>query len=282
MRRSGPYLVIFAISLLFSGCGDADRPGSKAPAQLAQRDRAAGNGNQAAAPAVERKIIYTSQIDVVVEDFSGAQQKLNTIIDAVQQQGGYLARQEVTGTTGYHRHGSWTVRVPLGQFDQFIGNVERLGELERSSRDAQDVTEAYADLEARLRNKQASEQRLLSHLEKSAELKDTLELERELSRVRGEIEQIQGQLNVLKNKTDLATVTITLIERLNYQPETKATFGTQITRTFGKSIELLQTCAQGFILAVVALAPWTIVALIAVLPIVWVARRNRSRNFFIN
>lgn len=278
MCRSVSCLAIMTFGLLLGGCAKSDHPNVQGPIQVVQREGRDGNPGQAAAPKVERKIVFTSQVDVVVEDFSAAQQKLSSLIDHVQQHGGYLARQEVTGTTGYHRRGSWTVRVTLGQFDQFVDDVERLGELERSTRDAQDVTEAYADLEARLRNKQASEQRLLSHLEKSAELKDTLELERELSRVRGEIEQMQGQFNVLKNKTDLATVTINLIERLNYQPETKATFGTQITRTFSKSIELLQLCLQAFVLTVVALAPWAFLALVMVLPIAWLARRDKGRS----
>lgn len=158
-----------------------------------------------------------------------------------------------------------------------MAELEKLGELERSSRDAQDVTEAYADLEARLRNKQLSETRLLSHLEKSAELKDTLELERELSRVRGEIEQLQGQLNLLKSKTDLATVMVTLLERQGYTPPTKPTFGIQVSRTFDNSWKALVDFGQTLALIAVALAPWLIVFALILTP-VWLIVRHRNQH----
>lgn len=282
MKRFLPSFGVLLIACsLLAGCGSQQVPSAKPGVQVAQANRepAPGAPNQglgeAAAPSITRKIIYTSQIDVVVENITTAQQQLTKLIESVREQGGYLSRQELTGTIGSHRRGSWTVRVPLAQFDGFVAELEKLGELERSSRDAQDVTEAYADLEARLRNKQSSETRLLSHLEKSAELKDTLELERELSRVRGEIEQLQGQLNLLRSKTDLATVTVTLLERQGYTPPTKPTFGTQISRTWDNSWQALLFFGQAVTLIGVALAPWLAVVALVVTP-VWLIARLRK------
>ena len=211
----------------------------------------------------------------MVENITSAQERLTKLIESVREQGGYLSHQEIIGSVGSHRRGSWTVRVPLAQFDGFVAEVEKLGELERNSRDSQDVTEAYADLEARRKNKQASETRLLSHLEKSAALKDTLELERELSRVRGEIEQVQGQLNVLKNKSDLATVTLTLIERQGYTPPLKPTFVARVSRTFNDSWQSLVACGQTLALIGVALGPWLAAVAIFAIPAWLVSCRKR-------
>lgn len=281
-----PVGVLLVVCSLILGCGSQQHPTAKPGVQVAQGNRAPApgapapgapgqGGDAAAAPPVARKIIYTSQIDVVVEDITAAQERLTKLIESVRAQGGYLSRQELTGTIGSHRRGSWTIRVPLAEFDGFVAEVEKLGELERSSRDAQDVTEAYADLESRLRNKQSGESRLLSHLEKSAELKDTLELERELSRVRGEIEQLQGQLNLLKSRTDLATVTVTLFERQGYTPPTKPTFGTQISRTWDGSWQALLSFVQTLALIGVGLAPWLAVMALIVIP-VWLVARLRK------
>ena len=282
MKRFLPPIgVSLVVCSLIMGCGSQQHPSAKPGVQVAQANRVPAPGapdqvaGEAAAPPVARKIIYTSQIDVVVEDITAAQQRLTKLIESVRTQGGYLSRQELTGTIGSPRRGSWTIRVPLAEFDGFAAEVEKLGDLERSSRDAQDVTEAYADLEARLRNKQSSESRLLSHLEKSAELKDTLELERELSRVRGEIEQLQGQLNLLKSRTDLATVTVTLLERQGYTPPTKPTFGTQISRTWDSSWQALLFFGQGLTLIGVALAPWLAVVALIVTP-VWLIAHLRK------
>jgi uncharacterized protein DUF4349 len=222
-----------------------------------------------------RKIVFTGQVDVLVEDMGAAHQELRSLIESLQQVGGYVAHQEVQGTVGSPRRGTWTVRVPQPQFDRFMADLERLGELQRSSRDAQDVTEAYTDLEARLRNKQSSEQRLLSHLEKTGDLKDTLEVERELSRVRGEVEQLQGQLNLLENKTDLATIIITLQERIGYTPTTTPTFTTQASRTFDSSWQALRIFLCWLALFIVGAVPW-LCMVAPVLGAVWLWKRRRQ------
>ena len=273
-------LIVCSCTLLLAlGCGSDRGPSTNALVPIVQAQAAPAPGapiqvaGEAAAPPARRKIIYTSQIDVVVENIASAQQRLTKLIESVREQGGYLSRQELTGASGSHRRGSWTIRIPLAQFDGFVSAVEQLGELERSSRDAHDVTEAYADLAARLRNKQSSEERLISHLSKSAQLKDTLELERELSRVRGEVEQLQGQLNVLKSKSDLATVTVTLLERQGYVPPIKPTFGAQLSRTFDNSWQALVACGQALTLMVVALSPWLAAAVLIAPPAWLIARR---------
>lgn len=270
-------VLLLIISLLFIGCSNNSGPRPKQAVQVAvQPGNPVPNAGDVAAPSLVRKIIYTCQIAVVVEDLMAAQQTLNTLIASIQPQGGYLANQELSGTSGSQRRGTWTIRVPLSEFDRFVSQVEKLGEIERNSRNAQDVTDAHTDLEGRLRNKQSSETRLLSHLEKSAQLKDTLELERELTRVRGEIEQLQGQMNLLNNKADLATVSLTLTERQEYippAPPVTASFPTLVSRTFIESWNNLVACAQGVALITVALAPWAVAAAIILLPI-WLIRRN--------
>ncbi len=261
MRIQSSIVALFGLCLLVLGCSQSARPGSNRVVQVAQ---VAGNppadAGDISTPVTIRKVIYACQIEVIVQDFAVAQQKLATLIESIQAQGGFLARQELSGASSSHQRGSWTIRVPLSQFDGFVAQVEKLGELERNSRDAQDVTEAYTDLEARLRNKQSSEQRLLSHLEQSAQLKDTLELERELSRVRGEVEQLQGQLNLLKSKTDLATVSLTVFQRHHDAPPLPATFPMLVFRVFGDSWKTFVACGQGLVLVSVALFPWAVAA----------------------
>jgi vacuolar-type H+-ATPase subunit I/STV1 len=229
------------------------------------------------AGATARKIVFTAQVDVLVEDIAQTQQRLNELLASIQQAGGYVAHQELSGMTGSRRHGTWTLRVPQTRFDQVMSDLEQLGELQRSSRDAQDVTEAFTDLEARLKNKQSSEQRLLSHLEKTGELKDTLEVERELSRVRGEVEQLQGQLNLLKHKTDLATIILTIRERAGFTPVTAPTFATQASRTFAESWQAFGGFLRMLALFVVAVVPWLILAA-PILGAVWLWRRKQPAS----
>jgi SAM-dependent methyltransferase len=137
----------------------------------------------------------------------------------IPQFGGYLAQAEVTGAPGEPRSGKWKVRVPVARFDAFLEAVVALGELIGRKTDSQDVTEEFYDLEARTKTKKVEEARLLKHLEESTgTLKDTLEVERELGRVRGEIERQEGRRQLLANLADLTTVTISIQERRDYVP----------------------------------------------------------------
>ena len=274
------HVVLLCVFVFCGGCGAAPSSQHAGPqGQAAQPPRVAANADALGAAGgvpvtVERKIISTSRIDVVVEDMEVALQQLQKLYKPIQDSGGYLARQEVSGSKGHRRESSWTIRVPLAKFDGFVADLEAIGELQQHLREAQDVTDAYADLDARLRNKQSSEKRLLSHLDRTGELKDTLEVERELSRVRGEIEQLQGQLNLLKNKTDLATVIVTLHEIVNYTPATAPTFSTEISRTFDASCKSLIAMSKGFLLVAVGLTPWLAVAVVFVVPTLLIRRRR--------
>ena len=276
MRSITVSATLLLVSLVLLGCGKSSTSNARPGVQVAQApgipEKAGAGASEVAAPPTARKIIYTSQIDVVVEDMNLAQQKLILLIDAMRAQGGFLARQEVTGTNGQNRRGTWTIRVPLAIFEGFVTEVERLGELERSSRDAQDVTEAYVDTEGRLRIKESSEHRLLSHLKKSALLKDTLELERELSRVRGEVEQLQGQLNLLKSRTHLAIVALTMHEHPGFLPAIQPTFSAFISRTFYESWKSLVSFGQVLTLVAVALSLWLSALEVLGLPMLLVRR----------
>lgn len=261
-----------------AGCGTSGSPANAVSVPEGKASSDLDSDSAESSSTVPRKIVFTGQVDVVVEDMAKANRELNTLIEDIQQSGGYLAHQELQGIAGSRRIGTWTVRVPQPLFDKFLADIEKLGELQRSSRDAQDVTEEYMDFEARLKNKHASEQRLLGHLEKTGDLKDTLEVERELSRVRGEVEQLQGRLNLLKNRTVLATVIITLHERLGFTPVTAPDFTTQASRTFDDSWQAFGAFLRFLALFFVAIVPWLCVVA-PILGAIWFwKRRRRTAN----
>jgi hypothetical protein len=228
--------------------------------------------------AVSRKIIYTTSIEVVVEDFDAAERELLQLLKA--QDGAYIAKSDVRGSPGTPRSGSWTIRVPVSGFEAFKQAVAHLGELQRNQTDSQDVTDEYYDLGARIKNKQVEEERLLKHLEKSTgKLEDILAVEKELTRVRGEIERYQGRRQYLEKLSALTTVTVTIHERKNYGPDkTQApTFGTTVSRTFEGSLDVLASFGKGLVLFVVALLPWLVVLAVLAVPAVLLWRRQRRQ-----
>jgi hypothetical protein len=137
----------------------------------------------------------------------------------------------------------------------------------------------YYDLEAQIANKQQEEKRLLKHLDESTgKLEDILRVENELSRVRGEVEQMQGRIRYLANLTALCTVTVKASELEDFTPPVQPTFAIQVGRTFKDSVALLTTFVKGLVLIVVALAPWLLLGALIALPIYGIVLRKVSRH----
>jgi hypothetical protein len=231
-------------------------------------------GDATAIPAADsnRKIIYTADVELVVEDFSGVPER---VAELVRKYDGYLAGSNLSGTTGESRRGVWKIRVPVARFEEFVKSAKALGEVVRATTDSRDVSEEYYDVEARIRNKTKEEERLLKLLEeRPGKLEDVIAIERELSRVREELERMQGRMRVLADLTSLTTVELSVVEIRDYRPPQAPTLATQIRRTWTGSLEALTATGRAGLLAAVALAPWIPLAAILVAAPVLVVRRK--------
>jgi len=213
--------------------------------------------------APQRKIIYEATVDITTNEFDRA---VETIPKLVREHGGYLSEISVDQHTGRQRIGRWTARVPAEKLDSFLDAVCQLGVPETRRLSAHDVTDQFIDLEARIANKKRLEERLLKLLERAqADLKQIIQLEQEVARVRTEIEQMEGRLRFLKNRVALSTVRITLRERLEYVPPQSPTFLERIRTTWRQSAGAAMQFIQGVILFLVAITPWLPVMVAALL-----------------
>jgi Na+-transporting methylmalonyl-CoA/oxaloacetate decarboxylase gamma subunit len=210
-----------------------------------------------------------------VADFSQTESEVSELITKF---GGYIAESKVDRTRGTQRTAKWVVRVPVDQLEEFLDAVVEIGVPETRDTNAQDVTEEYVDLEARIKNKREIERRVLKLLEdRSGDIKDVIAVESELGRVREEIERMEGRMRYLTNRISLTTVTITAREQQNYVPPQAPTFAAQIGQTWSGSVRTLKDFGQGLVLFVVGLAPWLPVLAFLVVPVVWLVRRLRRR-----
>jgi hypothetical protein len=222
-----------------------------------------------------RQIIYRASVNLHVQSFADTDREITAM---VKESGGFIAGFREDRSYGAQRGGHWTIRLPAEKFTSFLDAVTQLGVAERREVSSQDVTEECVDLNSRLKNKQTLENRLLELVAKRGdEIKDVLALENELSRVREEIEKLQGRLRYLSDRVALTTVEISAYERLDYQPP-EATFKQRIATTFAVSVDRLRQLGQAIVLFMTALAPWAVAALIVLLPIGLIVRRRRSRT----
>jgi len=220
------------------------------------KPKSEGKSTQEEKLAFPRKIIYTGDLRVVCEDLDVATEKLES---RIKEFGAYISNANKTGSRGSTRESSWTIRIPAERFDSFIKFAVTIGELQSNNRQAQDVSEEFYDVAARLKNKKIEEQRLVELLKNATgKLSEVLTVEKELSRVREEIERIEGRLRFLTNQTDLSTITVTIQEVKNFQPEGPPNLKTQVARSFEGSIEVMKNLGIGILLFLVAIAPWII------------------------
>lgn len=294
------YSLLLVIAGAVIGCGGAAMKKSGAPAPVAEQEKPAvllsqsppddrsqfgasglTDGRRSAkvpnADAIRRKIVYKATVDLVVENFEPVPARVDAL---VKQFDAYLARSNVNGQPGSPRSARWTVRVPAERYDAFLAAARQLGEVRNVTCDSQDVTEEFYDVEARIRNKKQEETRLLKLLETATgKLEEVLAVEREISRVRGEVEQAEGRMRVLADLTTLATVEVVVTEIKNYVPEEAATYMTRVRRSFQNSIEALVLTAQGLSIMAIALSPWLAVLLVPGLPLaLWLRARRRRRR----
>jgi hypothetical protein len=248
---------------------------SRGDAEQAMQDKAKEQGvlKQPGAP-VERKIVYTATVKLVVADFGKAEQDLEQLAKANK---GYMSQAEVSGAAGGSRQGLWKVRIPVARFNEFREAIKKLGELIRYASDANDVTEEYYDLEARIKNKEAEVADLRNlHDKGSAKIDDVLAVKRELKRATEELDQLKARQRVLENLIELTTVTVEMHERGTYMPPESPTFDTTIGRTFAGSIDALVAVGKALVLVMVALTPWLPVIAVFVVPLWWIRRRHKA------
>ncbi|MBS3974885.1 MAG: DUF4349 domain-containing protein [Actinobacteria bacterium] len=153
-------------------------------------------------------------IDSAVESLRAAAKEHNgTIIDlnVSTDEGFPIYRQsEVTAMDGAPISGYLTVRVPAENLETFIATISEIGAVLRHAETQSDVTQEHLDLDARLKNLQASEVQLRDFLAKAKNVTEMLAVEKELSRIRGEIESMQAQIAYLERQAAHSVVTIEL------------------------------------------------------------------------
>ncbi|MCC6628418.1 MAG: DUF4349 domain-containing protein [Chloroflexi bacterium] len=184
------------------------KPGAPAPAPTAApaaatAGRVAGAAGQL--PALEQKIIRTGKMEMIVAGIPTAIDRITVLVAGA---GGFVQQMATREATA-----EMLLRVPVDQYDAVFRELRSMavqGTRVIESSEAQDVTEQFADTEARITNLKATEAQLLKLLAKAEKMEDILVVQREITGVREQIERLQGQLNVLSRRAAFSTIAVTL------------------------------------------------------------------------
>ena len=286
MRRA--LLLIGLAAGLFAGCGgespksayrtsDEAFTGAQREAGVAGEAPVGGakappaNAAVPPAQAVERKIIYEGDIDIVVPDVDPSAEQVRA---AAKQFDAYISASDVKGSAGYRRTASFTLRVPADKFEPLREALAKLGEVTRNSSKSEDVTEEFYDLDARIRVLKQEEEALQELLKKEAgKLEDLLKVREQLTRNREQIEKAEGRQRYLSAKVTYSTLRVELTETKDYVPPSSPSFGGRISDLFWRSIGALEDAGKAVVLFLVAVAPWSPLILLAG----WLIRRAVRR-----
>jgi hypothetical protein len=205
-------------------------------------------------PATNRKLIYTTTVNLVVEDM---EKTIQAFTDIINQADGFVASNRISSQVKTAQSGQWVIRLPVDAYKDTLQQLEKLGHAENVSEQASDVTEEFVDTEARLINSKRLEERIIKLLEdRSGKLSDILEIERELARVRETIERIEGRLRFLADKTSLATITLNIRIQANYQPPATLSFANRISTAWSNSLGDTQGFLSRIAIGTVSTIPW--------------------------
>jgi hypothetical protein len=170
----------------------------------------------APAALTNRKLIRNATVDLEIASFDAAVQKITAFAN---EERGYVATTNSEKQENGKLRGQVVVKVLPENLDRFLQKIRGLGELKNQTLGTEDITKAYFDTDARLKNARVMEQRLVDMLKKKSEdINDLLQVEKEVGRVREQIEQMQGELKFWDSQVQFATVTISLAEKDMEEP----------------------------------------------------------------
>jgi len=182
------------------------------------------NGSGVDASSVERLVIKNASLSVAVADPVASMDAISLM---AEEMGGFLVGSNMYKyqlSTGVEvPRASITIRVPSERLDEAMTKIKAMaadpktGVLNESV-SGQDVTAEYTDSKSRLKNLQAAEEQLVELLDSAKDLQYTLEIFRELTSIRGQIEVLQGQIKYYEEAAALSSIAVDLVGEESLQP----------------------------------------------------------------
>jgi hypothetical protein len=168
---------------------------------------------------VTPRIIKNGELRLRVEDASETMDSVHSIVSG---KSGFVESSSISDSGEGPRTGRMTLRVPVESFEGIIEELKGLASLVlHESTSGQDVTTEFIDLEANLRNARAEEESYRAILDRSGSIEEVLMVTRQLAEVRGRIERLDARKRYLENRTDLATLQLTLTEDTRIEVPTR-------------------------------------------------------------
>jgi len=196
------------------GSASVQRRAADMASQEGRPDRQATSATAATAGTASEiapsMLIRTGAASIEVESLDPAIIKVRQL---AAQLGGYVANSIISGGRDQIRSATLELKIPAQRYDQAVSGLGGIGKVESVNTNVEDVGEEYVDMTARVTNAKRLEERLVALLAtRTGKLEDVLAVERELARVREEIERYEGRLRFLRTRAAVSTLSVTVHE----------------------------------------------------------------------
>jgi len=267
MRTWTPALILIA-GIALSACGSDEPAPPSAMNASTDEGQSNGFGSIAGQATTERMIVRDAELQLAFDDVrTGAE----AIEDVAEAQGGRVQSSRITGE-GSDARGTVAVRVPSENFSRAIDDIKALAQrVETEESNSADVTDEFVDLDAQVRNLQVTEVQLQTLMDRATTVSDVLNVQRELTTIRGQIERHQGRMQLLSQTAAESLITVTLVPTESARP---------IADDSWSFMDTLRSAARGLLATlqvVVNIGTWVIVLSPIWLPAValfWFGRRK--------
>lgn len=272
-------VLVFILLLTVAGCRKSgeDRISAVIEEDMATEDAGAAASmatppvlaaGAAQTPAAEQKIIKNADIRFEARDL---EETAAGILAAVKKHKGQV-QHDSESKDSYSMNRNITVRVPAQSFESFIADISKgVPYFDRKEISSQDVTEEYIDLEARLKAKKVLEARYLELLKKANKVSEMLEIEKQLSVIREEIEAHEGRLRYMQNRVALSTVSIEFYKKTEFEGGATVSYGSKMGNALKSGFNALST----FFLGLLYIWPFILIFVIA---FIIIRKKLRKRN----
>ncbi len=220
-----------------------------------------------------RKLIRSANLVVETLDFG---RTIDGIMAKTNMMQGYVEGSNIHGIPKYGNKKSdakrWAdleIRIPSKNFERFMDAIGDVGHIINKETFSEDVTAQYFDTEARLKSLKIQEERLLTLLSKAEKLQDIIEIERELSQVRYEIENYTGTLKKWDALIDYSSVYISVYEVETLETQADASFAERVSVGFVRSINNLSKFFKDMFAIIIIGSPYILLAVI----LIWLIKK---------
>lgn len=288
MKKYLALILSFVLILgLLAGCGaqsmdkNMSMGGNSAPEAAPDKEISSPSASSGTTVTpTNQKLVRKIWLNAETEDMDALLSQVETRISELS---GYVEKREVyhgsSTASRRYRYANLTIRIPAEKLNEFVTHVSDNANITSTNETADDITLKYIATQSRVTALETEEKRLLELLAQAKSLDDLLKIEKMLTDVRTELEQVSSTLRLYENMVDYGTIYLNLTEVKEYTvTEEPETFWERISTGFTDSLKNLGNGLTEFVIFVIVALPYFVPVGVILAIVLLIKRKHKKRR----